>query len=210
MSIARVQSKLHQYSGNSSSLTISLDSAPTEGNLLIAAIGTYGSYAPFVDHIDQGDYVDWTRQIESHRDSLYGRRVEIWAGVVSANASSNLTIYLGDSGSGSNADPVIADVCEYQGLQTVNFKDQTATYPYAGVNTRTLETGYTSTTTRANELWVGGIFNVCNQGGYDDDTQSTNNFYLLDGEGIPIGGQTKSLAYLEKIVSTTGIAWSGC
>lgn len=127
-----------------------------------------------------------------------------------ANASANLTIYLGNSGSGDHADPVVADVCEYRGLQTINAKDQTATYPYAGTYTRTLETGYTDTTTRPNELWVGGIFNVCNQGGYDYNTQPSNNFDLLENIGIPIGGQTKSLAYLEKIVSTTGVAWSGC
>jgi hypothetical protein len=208
MAITRVQGNKRGIAGNSSSLSMTLDSIPTEGNLLIAVIGTYGSYAPYVDYIDQGDYVHWTRQVESHNDSLYGRRVEIWAGAVGANASANLTIYLGNSGSGANADPVIADICEYSGLSNAGFLDKTTTH--SGVYTRTLETGYTPTTTVSDELWVGGIFNVCNQGNGENSTSPTNNFTLLDGQGAQIGGQTKSLAYLEHIVSTTGIAWSGC
>ena len=210
MPIARVQGPKRGCLGNSSSLSLTLDATPKFDNLLVAVIGTYGSYAPYVYSISQ-DNVAWSRQVESHNDSLYGRRVEIWAGVVSADASSNLTITLASSGSGSNSDPIIADVCEYQGLQTTNFLDKTATT--TGVYTRTLETGYTPTTTRANELCVGGIFNVCNQGnGEDIDPDSrTNNFdYLLDGLGEQYGGQTKSLTYLEKVVSTTGIWWSGC
>lgn len=210
MAITRVQGNKRGIAGNSSSLSMTLNSSPTNGNLLIAVIGTYASYAPLVSSISQSG-VTWAQQKESHSDSVYGRRVEIWAGVVGASASANLTIYLGEShsGAGSNADPVIANICEYSGLETSNFLDRTASA--TGVSTRTLTTGTTSPvyTTNPNELWIGGIFNVCDRTNGDDITSPSNGFELLDGEGSVYGGQTKSLAYLEKKVTTLGAAWSG-
>ena len=207
MTITRIQGPKRGIAGNSSSLSITLDSTPNNENLLIAVIGTYGSYAPYIDHIQQ-DGVEWTQKVESSSSSLYGRRVAIWAGVVSTDASQNLTIYLGDAGSGSNSDPVIADIAEYSGLETDDFIDRTATN--LGTYTRTLETGYTQTTTNPNELWIGGIFNVCYQGNGESSTSPTNGFTLFDGIGSQYGGQTKSVAYLEKFVTTLGTAWSGC
>ncbi len=204
MSIVRRQGNKRGIAGNSSSLSITLDSTPGNGNMLIAAIGTYGSYPPYVSSISQSN-VTWTQQVTSSSWSLYGRRVEIWAGVVSygVSPSSTLTIYLGDSGSGANSDPIIADVCEYSGIVTSNFRDQTGTA--LGSYTRPLSTGTTPTTTQPNELWIGGIFNVCDAANGNNDSSPTNGFTMLDGAGS-VYSQTKSLAYLEKIVSSTGTA----
>jgi hypothetical protein len=91
MAITRVQGNKRGIAGNSSSLSLTLDSTPLNENLLIAVIGTYGSYAPYVSSMSQSG-VTWTRQVESHGDSLYGRRVEIWAGVVSSGASTKQSI----------------------------------------------------------------------------------------------------------------------
>ncbi len=203
MSIANVQGPKRGIAGNSSSLTVTLDNTPTSGNVLIAVIGTYGSYAPSVSSIaQQSGSVSWALQEVSCQDSLYGRRVEIWAGVVSGSVSSTLTITLASRGSGANSDPVIADVCEYSGLNTGSLKDVSTTA--SGTYTTTLSTGSVNTN-QSNELWIGGIFNVCDAGNGDTDKLPTNGFIMLDGVGA-VYAQTKSLAYLEKIVSSSGTA----
>ena len=169
MTITRVQSTWNCL-GNSSSLPLALSNYPTEGNVLIAVIGTYGSYPPAVNSISHtSGNVTWARQTGNSTWSLYGRNVEIWAGVVHGSVSRELTIYLRSTGSGANADPVIADICEYSGLSNTDLLDQVSNPPSTGVYTRTLQTGYTNNTTIANELWVGGVFNVCDAGNGNSD-----------------------------------------
>jgi len=203
MTITRIQGPKRGIAGNSSSLTVTLDNTPTSGNVLIAVVGTYGSYAPSVSSItQQSGSVSWAVQEVSCQDSLYGRRVEIWAGVVSGTVSPTLTITLASRGSGANSDPVITDVCEYSGLNTNSLKDVSGTA--SGTYTTTLWTGQ-ATTSQANELWIGGIFNVCNDGNGDIDKPLTDGYILLDGVGA-IYCQTKSLAYIERIVTFTGTA----
>jgi parallel beta-helix repeat protein len=200
LTISRVQgnaSNAHAWPVDS--LGVTLTSTPSIGNVLIAVIGSYNSYAPDVSSISQSG-VSWARQVQSKSSSLYGRNVEIWAGVVSGSAPTSLTINFVNTGD------VFADICEYTGLATSNFLDQTATA--SGVYATALATGTTGTTSNADELWVGGIFSVCDAGNGDSDTSPTNGFTLLDGVGN-VYGQTKTLAYLEKIVSSTGNASSG-
>lgn len=201
MTISRVQgnaSNAHAWPVDS--LGVTLTSTPSIGNVLIAVIGSYNSYAPDVSSISQSG-VSWARQVQSKSSSLYGRNVEIWAGVVSGSAPTSLTINFANTGD------VFADVCEYSGLDTNNFyRDQAATAASEG--TQTLTTGTTNTTTSANELWIGGIFNVCDIGSWDEDTPLDDGFTMLDGAGFN-WNQTKCLAYLEKIVSSVGTAASG-
>jgi hypothetical protein len=201
MSISRVQGNKRGIASNSS-LSITLDSTPTSGNLLIAVIGTYGSYPPSVSSITQSN-VSWSRQVYSSTSSLYGRNVEIWAGVIQSSASASLTITLASTGSGASSDPVIADICEYSGLLTSSFLDKTSSAQ--GAYTTTLSTGTISTTGQASELWIGGIFNVCDAGNGNSDSSPTPGYTMLDGAGS-IYAQTKSLAYIEKIVSSIGTA----
>jgi parallel beta-helix repeat (two copies) len=203
MPITRIQGPKRGIAGNSSSLTVTLDNTPITGNVLIAVIGTYGSYPPAVDTIVQtSGTVTWAQQAVSSNSSLYGRSVEIWAGVVQGSVSSALTITLRSTGSGSNSDPVVADVCEYSGLNTSSLKDVSATA--SGTYTNILSTGSINTN-QSNELWIGGIFNVCDASNGDTGKSPTNGFSMFDGVGA-VYSQTKALAYLEKIVSSTGSA----
>ena len=209
MPIARVQGPKRGLAGNSNSLALTLDNTPTSGNVLVAVVGTFGSYPPLVQSISQQTgSVTWTQRAFRSTSTLYGRRVEIWTGIVSGTVSPNLTITLAPSdGSGSAyADPVIADVCEYSGLNTGSLYDTSNGADSVGSNgTRSLSTGTITTTNQANELWIGGIFNVCDSGNGDIDTSPTNSFTMFDGVGA-VYSQTKSLAYLEKIVTSTGSA----
>jgi len=198
-SITRVQGNARGIAKSGSSITINLADSPTEGNLLILAFGGYSASPTIIISSISQTGVSWSIQ----RTCTWSyRRVEIWAGVVGSGAGTTITITLSKSISNGIA---IADVCEYSGLATSDFKDQTA-YGYGGSQTTT-STGTTETTTQADELWVGAIFAE----GTSSVAQSnpTNGFSLLDGanEGYTYGGA--SLAYLEKIVSSTGQASSG-
>ncbi len=181
----------------STSLSLTLDSAPANGNFLVAVVGTSNSTPPTVSSISQSN-VSWSKQVSNSSSSLYGRNIEIWAGTVSTGASANLMISLTASGI------VYADVCEYRGVLTSGFLDKT--YTAAGTNTRNLTTGTTPLTTALNELWIGGIFNICDIADSGNSTLPTNGFTLLDGIEPP--GANCSLSYLEKIVDTTGAASS--
>lgn len=210
MPITRVQGLKRGIAGNSNSLTLTLDNTPTSGNVLVAVIGTYGSYPPLVQSISQqSGSVTWTQRAYRSTYILYGRRVEIWTGVVSGTVSRTLTITLApsDVNGSAYADPVIADVCEYSGLNTGSLYDTSNGADSVGVyKTRSLATGTIASTSQANELWIGGIFNVSDLNKGDTDTSPTNGFTMLDGAGNQFGGQDKSLAYLEKIVWSTGSA----
>jgi hypothetical protein len=179
----------------STSLDVTLDSTPTEGNLLIACIGTHceGSL-PTVVSVTQ-DGVTWTKcksDMVGAYDYYYGN-IEIWQGVVDSSTSTDIAILL-------SATPLsycaIADVCEYSGLLSSGL-DVTASNN--GTST-SQDTGTTDTTTQDNELWVGAILKFSGS-----QTTPTEGFTLLDGE---VTSET-SVAYLEKIVSSNGTANSG-
>ena len=186
--ITRVQGNVRGTT-TSNSISITLGSTPINGNVLVATIATYGSSLVIVNSINQTG-VTWTSQISQTRSIMGG---EIWFGVVGSGASTSITINL--SGTANNG--AVADICEYSGIATSNFLDKTATGSGTGTFT---STGSTATTTQANELWIGITFS-------DTTTQSspTNGFTLLDG--ALYSGATN--AYLEKIVSSTGSAYSG-
>jgi hypothetical protein len=199
MTITRVQTPKRGIATSSTSLVITLDSAPASGNVLVAVIATYASTPPSVLSISQTN-VAWTQQKYSSDSSLYGRRIEIWTGIASANASATLTITLS-----ATADPVIANVFEYSGLNTSGLLDTSASS--SGTNTTVLTTGTTPTTSQADELWIGGIFNITNLTNGVGISAPTNGFTLYDGTGA-VAGQTKALAILEKIVNSIGVAYS--
>jgi hypothetical protein len=202
MPITQVQTPKRGAAGNSSTLTVTLNSAPASGNVLVAVIGTFASFPPSVNSIAQASgSVTWTRQNYSSDASLYGRRVEIWTGIVSGTASASLTITLSAS-----ANPVIANVAEYSGLNTSSLLDTSASS--IGSYTTTLTTGTTPTTSQADELWLGGIINVINPASGAGITSPTNSFTLYDGTGF-VDGLTVALAYLDRIVSATGAAYTG-
>jgi hypothetical protein len=179
-----------QGDGASNTISVTMASTPTAGNILVLVYSEYwGSRT--VSSISETN-VAWTKQI-SKAGAGYCI-VEIWVGVISASASKNIVV----TTSAALTDGV-ADVCEYNGTVTSGFLDTTATN--TGTST-TPDTGTTAATTVASEVWVGGtaVF---------QKTQATptNGFTLLDGAFGP--SSYHSLAYLEKIVSSTGTADSG-
>ena len=181
-----------------STIPVTLSSTPTSGNVLIATIcnNKEGPSPVTVSSISQTG-VTWTLQ-KAHYYYWSSPYVtfdcEIWLGVVGSGASKDITINL----SGTPAYGAFADVCEWSGVATSDFLDQTASNQ--NENSAQTDTGTTSTTTQANELWIGAVA-ACN-------TQSspTNGFTLLDGEYV---SGFICMGYLYKIVSSTGAANTG-
>jgi len=188
--MVRVQYK--RGTSTTTTITVTLDSAPTNGNLLFAviAIDYYAGTARIVSSISQTN-VTWSK-LKSQAGALY-TDAEIWGGVVGANASATITITISGSHLGA-----VANVCEYNNLLTSDFVDKTASATGTGTSA---VTGTTAQTTQADEVWIGGI---C--GDYASQSNPTNGFTLLDGA---LFNGTTSCAYLEKFVSATGQASSG-
>lgn len=193
MAITRVQGNKKGIS-NTSSITITLDSAPINGNALVAVITNEDiSSLCTVSSISQSG-VTWTKQESNSLEVPAGlfHDIEIWFGVVGSGASSSLTVTLSEVPEYG----AVANVCEYSGLATSDFLDQTAFN--SGVTSPT-DTGTTDETTQADELWIGAIYARFEQ------YTPTNGFTLMDGATFNF----HSNAYLEKIVSSTGTANSG-
>jgi len=202
MAITRVQYKRGIAQGQSVpyNLVVTLDSAPTNGNLLVLTFAIDGwNGAHSINSITQTG-VTWTLQKQGNGFSWMDD-IEIWAGVVGAGANAALTVNI----TGVAFLNAIVNVCENSGLLTSGFLDKTATN--TGATSTAGDTGTTATTTQADELWVG----VVGAAQTADVSQSspTNGFTLLDGVNIVQSGVHTSSCYLEKIVSATGAANSG-
>jgi len=182
----RIQYKRATTTG--ASISVTLDSTPIDGNVIIAVVGTLSAPVYGVSSITETG-VTWNQQAYSNYDAEY-RRVSLWLGVVGSGASTSITVNL----AGDVSDQAVALVCEYSGILTTGYLDKTAS-SYAVSTTDT--TGTTATTTQTVELWVGGIV-------VSSSAQSspTNGFAMLDGTAY--AGQSTS--YLEKIVSSTNTA----
>ncbi len=197
--ITRVQG-ITTVTSASSKMSVTMSNIPATGDVLVAAIGVRSPVYPLytVSSITQTG-VTWSRAtMFSTTGSQYNPDVEIWYGAVGSGASETINITL--SGTPTLA---VADICEYSGLLTVNPVDKTATnYD----TTTSPDTGTTAPTTQANELWVGAVSGIMVN---ENMSSSTNNFTLLDGAHVSLGGYGMELGYLEKIVSSTGTANSG-
>ena len=175
-----------------STISVTLSSTPSNGHALIAAIACYGSGGiTSVTSISETG-VTWTKQVAK----LFGGGIaEIWFGVVGSGASTSITVNL----DGTPNYGAVANICEYSGLLTTGFLDQSGNAAGNGPST---STGTTVTTTQSAELLVGCI-EICS--GSATQSAPTNGFTLLDGAQYNL----VSGAYLEKIVSVTGTANSG-
>ena len=192
---------------STSSISVTALATPTSGNLMIATISLTSGTVPTVSSISETG-VTWTQQISKTQGTAC--QTKIWAGVVGSGASISITITL--SGSANSG---VADICEYSGLKTSGFLDQTAT---AGTQWGIASTGTTSTTTQATELCIGAIGVT----GGDAVITPTNGFTLLDGVNYQGGGgYNVALGFFENIVSSTGTYesaaagtntnnWAGC
>lgn len=196
------------------SLTVTMGSNPTAGNMLILVFGSYTIEAD--DFLPPASYliissisetgVTWQssntvrKQISwtTHAGSIYTMYTmdsEIWFGTVNSGTSQTIIAALSYSGSGVSYG--VADVCEYNGL-TSPAADKTASA--SGTSSNPV-TGTTSATSQNDEVWIGGISTVTRA----QTTPTLNSFNLLDGalfNGFATG-------YLEYIASATGTANSG-
>ena len=211
-----VQGPAQGYAGGagSGSFNINLSQTPTNGNVLILCYIANATTNPAsVSSISQTG-VSWTSAFTFG----YTEDCEIWIGIVSSGAGTTITVnYSGGSG-GSYGE--IADVCEWSGVVTGSYLDQTAANN--GGHSATLDTGTTSTTTQTVELWIGVVGGESNSSISGDLSSPTNGFTLLDGVPVNVATSVYMVeGYLYEIVSTTGkadsgatspssIYWSGC
>lgn len=195
VTLSRVQGNA-QGTTTTSSMTVTLNLAPTSGNALILTYGSVSTTFCTISSIAE-DGVTWAGIGNPQSQSESGKTghidTEIWVGLVGTGASSTIALTL----SGTPTLGAVADVCEYSGLATAGFLDQAANAWGGSANP---VTGTTSTTSQASELWIGSIVtSTYNQ------TTPANGFALLDG----VLANSVSEAYLELITASTGAAVSG-
>lgn len=194
MTITRVQGNARGITNRTPTLSISLTNNPIQNHLLILTSSIAGNSYNGIDHITQTGVI-WTKQVGYNNSPPTS---EIWAGVVGASASKNITVYITDyAGDGCYGTTGVLNVCEYSGLVTADFLDRTATANGYGYSHNT---GTTTTTTQAHELWIGCV----SSWGNVNQSSPTNDFSLLDGVSTP--SPYVSNGFLDFIASSTGQA----
>jgi parallel beta-helix repeat protein len=215
--ISRIQS--YQYGAGlcasnepSVQTSLTLASAPFQGDVLISVIGIQGQHTTITDaqgvvtapmsfetamvsSINETGVV-WTRQVRSN-STAFNLNVEIWLGVVVSQASPTITVNL-DSVPSNTIMALTIDICEYNGVAANSSLDATAINTGFG---STADTGLTALTTQPNELWVGAI--LFESSGQPESP--TNGFLLVGGQSNTTGGRICT-AFLEKIVDEQGTA----
>ncbi len=195
MAFARVQSKTATTGGtNATSLNLVLDAAPTNGNVLILAIGCPGSTDPTVNT---------TADIA-------------WFGTTKPNSSSvNATILIGYVKTGSASATITGNqvasnimnmVCaEYSGFNHAQFDTSSVA---TGTGTATAS-GATPSTRSADEIWLTAIAARCNN--TLTFSAPTNSFSIVGQTSSTLGGSNadRAVCLLERIVTSTGTANGG-
>ena len=191
----RVQSATgFSAASTSTSFTVTMTAAPTNGNALIAVISTRGLAANPITAIASTG-ATWARVGQSVNSA--GSTSEIWSAPVGASAGTTVTFT-------TLVGRCSGVVIEYSGV-LANPADQTA----SGSNTGTAAvTGTTAATTQARELWIGGI-------GFPNSTPTLgtilNSFTSVASvvtTSTTPDHNVKTYA-LESIVAATGTANSG-
>jgi hypothetical protein len=195
--IIRVQTA-NGYALSGSSVTVTLTTAPINGNILVLTYTYGGSAMAAISGITQAG-VTWNSTYTaqcSYSPSLS----QIWLATANTSASTSITVVL-SAAVGTNGEAAIVNVCEYSGLtQTV---DKTV-YNSNEYGTPTSTGSFT--TLNANDLLVGSISLFCQNGSTAGQSAPTNSFTLIDGANHNTTGQAHAVsnAYLENIVSATG------
>lgn len=188
MSIVLVNNNtpVDQPSGTSVVVTIV---APTNGNDLVACIGTSNSALNSITSIVQTG-ATWNKvaQVTDGANSTS----EIWIALNVAGAGTSVTINFSGTFEG------LAWVGEYSGLAQIAATDKTATNTDNG--TGTVDSGTTSTTTNVNELWIACLVAFDRGGGFNETP--TNGFSSTSS----LTGSNISIEVCTKIVSTVGTA----
>lgn len=180
MALTQVQHK--RGTGTSTAPSITLTSAPTQGNLLVAAISASGSAATI-------SISGWT---EIPTDSPQGGSAAYFGyfyKIAGAGESATVT----GSISASKAYEMI--VAEYN--DSANGTWTLDQHTHATGTSTTGDTGTTGTTTKPTEVWIGFIVN----GTSKSQSSPTNSFTLIDGAST-----APALYGYEKFVTSTGTA----
>lgn len=193
--ITLVQSGTASNSVAATTLSITLGSTPTAGNIIVVAgaSDTNSAASPFVS----GTGIVWMANNTGGASSTSSL---LAVGHVLSGASATITLTFGTSGGAAIA------AAEYSGVSA--WFDQSAS---SGASTSTAASGSTGTTSHANQLWVGalaGRFGTSASGGL---WASPTNSFTIRGQAVSTTGTAndRMVALLERIVSSTGTANAG-
>jgi len=179
--------------GNSTSFTVNMGTAPSAGNLMVAVISTRGTSASRVSAITQVG-ASWSRVAQATNTS--GTTTEIWH-------APNVAVGAGAVVSFAQASLMSAAVViEYSGLLPSTPFDVGASST-SNSNSTAASTGTTVTTSQPNELWIGGISIADGR----KTLSAYGNSFVAVASSRSGAASTDSMIYvLEKVVSTTGTA----
>jgi hypothetical protein len=185
-------------SAPATNFTVTLPSAPTNGDTLVAVITTRGTPPNQVTSVTNDNVSTWRRAVQVV-DANW-TTTEIWyAPIAVTNAGATITIYQATSLFSA------AVVLEYAGVVTLGALDRMASATGYG---HAVVTGTTLTTAQPNELWVGGISFVSS----DTTLGSVLNGFTSPGNSA--SGSTRvtdnaDVYALEFLAPATGSASSG-
>lgn len=178
-----------------STLTVTLGSAPTAGNIVVIALATNG--APF-SHITEAAGYTWSYFPAARSTSdLY---VTLAVARIGAGAGTGITITIPTS------NPMAVIAAEYSGTN-IRVDQTMSTVPTVGGTA--IATGATPTTTNANELWLGAL--GCRGLNAVTFSAPTNGFSIVGQTGTTVNltNADRSVALLEQFVTSTGTANAG-
>jgi autotransporter-associated beta strand protein len=146
--LARIQSATGNTGGNTqSNFAVTLTSAPTDGNTLVAVISTRSGSSNTVSSISQTG-TTWTRATQS--TNFWGVTTEIWYAPARSTSGAGVFITLSTSNTRSSA-----AVMEYSGVLALNPLD--VANGNANFATNTSASTNSITTNQANELIIAAI-----------------------------------------------------
>lgn len=192
--ITRVQSATaNSGASNVATLNLVLGAAPTNGNLLILAVGL-GNGVPI---LESSSDITWTVRINVQ--AVATRNVFIFIGRV-RTGSASATITVGSSVTSSIA--IVGD--EYSGFTNPRMDRSMG----GGGSSASAASGTTPTTASANELWIGALSSSF--AGGTTFSAPTNSFTIVGQTNSSLStSQDRTVALLELIVSSTGTANAG-
>ena len=179
----------------STTISLTMDSAPTNGNFLHMAIGTLSASDNRVTSITQTN-VTWTKAKSVANSSI--AESEMWYGIASASAGTGITVNLAAS---LTAHCVVA---EHSGVATTGHPDKTASATNVGGGA--VFSGTTALTSYTIELWGASLVCAASMGTYGGfgDPNPSNGFTRV----AQVGDSTLLVELVYKIVSARATAFT--
>lgn len=190
-SIVRIQSAKNSTSGTS--VVVTLGATPSDGNFLVASIGTSATSSGQVSSISQTG-ATWVKAIDVANGS--GSEGEIWYAENVSGAGTGVTINFGASST------LGVIVVEYSGIAKSSSFDVSA----SSVGTLSVGnpfSGTTVTTNQSEELWFAS-FSHTTVSTFGTDFSSLSNSFTIIDQTLPVGVSRDAAG--ENISSVTGTA----